>query len=64
MSASDPTSVESVEPTVAIKHILIGTAGHIAHGKTRLVGKLTGVNTDRLPEEKPRGISIDLGFAH
>jgi len=44
--------------------ILVGTAGHIDHGKTRLVGKLTGVNTDRLPEEKARGISIDLGFAH
>ena len=46
------------------KHILIGTAGHIDHGKTRLVGKLTGINTDRLPEEQARGISIDLGFAH
>ena len=46
------------------KHILIGTAGHIDHGKTRLVGKLTGINTDRLPEEKARGISIELGFAH
>lgn len=46
------------------KHILIGTAGHIDHGKTRLVGRLTGINTDRLPEEKARGISIDLGFAH
>ncbi|MBI1310240.1 selenocysteine-specific translation elongation factor [bacterium] len=44
--------------------ILIGTAGHIDHGKTRLVGRLTGVDTDRLPEEKARGISIDLGFAH
>jgi selenocysteine-specific elongation factor len=48
----------------ATKHILIGTAGHIDHGKTRLVGRLTGINTDRLPEEKARGISIDLGFAH
>ena len=46
------------------KHILIGTAGHIDHGKTRLVGRLTGIDTDRLPEEKTRGISIDLGFAH
>ncbi|MCX7418065.1 MAG: selenocysteine-specific translation elongation factor [Planctomycetia bacterium] len=45
-------------------HILIGTAGHIDHGKTRLVGRLTGINTDRLPEEQARGISIDLGFAH
>src|SRR3989454_11664567 len=42
---------------------VIGTAGHIAHGKTALVRRLTGVDTDRLPEEKKRGISIDLGFA-
>ena len=48
----------------SVKHILIGTAGHIDHGKTRLVMRLTGVDTDRLPEEKTRGISIDLGFAH
>ncbi|HUG93964.1 MAG TPA: selenocysteine-specific translation elongation factor [Planctomycetaceae bacterium] len=46
------------------RHVLIGTAGHIDHGKTRLVGALTGIDTDRLPEEKARGISIDLGFAH
>ena len=46
------------------RSILIGTAGHIDHGKTRLVGKLTGINTDRLPEEQARGISIELGFAH
>jgi hypothetical protein len=43
--------------------IIIGTAGHIDHGKTRLVHRLTGIDTDRLPEEKSRGISIDLGFA-
>ncbi|MFI5372767.1 MAG: selenocysteine-specific translation elongation factor, partial [Candidatus Eisenbacteria bacterium] len=42
---------------------VIGTAGHIDHGKTALVKRLTGVDTDRLPEEKTRGISIDLGFA-
>jgi selenocysteine-specific elongation factor len=48
----------------AHQSIIVGTAGHIDHGKTRLVGKLTGINTDRLPEEKARGISIDLGFAH
>jgi len=47
-----------------VKHILMGTAGHIDHGKTRLVGRLTNIDTDRLPEEKARGISIDLGFAH
>lgn len=44
--------------------IVVGTAGHIDHGKTSLVRALTGVDTDRLPEEKKRGISIDLGFAH
>ena len=42
---------------------IVGTAGHIDHGKTALVQRLTGVDTDRLPEEKKRGISIDLGFA-
>ena len=46
------------------KSIIIGTAGHIDHGKTTLVKALTGVDTDRLPEEKARGITIDLGFAH
>lgn len=50
--------------TTQLKHILIGTAGHIDHGKTRLVERLTSINTDRLPEEQARGISIDLGFAH
>lgn len=43
--------------------LTLGTAGHIDHGKTVLVNVLTGVNTDRLPEERSRGISIDLGFA-
>src|SRR5258706_134043 len=42
---------------------VVGTAGHIDHGKTALVRRLTGVDTDRLKEEKERGISIDLGFA-
>ena len=46
-----------------MKHVVVGTAGHIDHGKTALVQALTGVNTDRLKEEKERGISIDLGFA-
>jgi selenocysteine-specific elongation factor len=45
------------------KKRVIGTAGHIDHGKTSLVGALTGTDTDRLPEEKRRGITIDLGFA-
>src|SRR5918993_1227219 len=44
-------------------HIIVGTAGHIDHGKTALVKALTGVDTDRLKEEKERGITIDLGFA-
>ncbi len=44
--------------------MLIGTAGHVNHGKTSLVRALTGVDTDRLPEEKRRGLSIDLGFAY
>jgi selenocysteine-specific elongation factor len=43
---------------------VIGTAGHIDHGKTALVRALTGQDTDRLKEEKERGISIDLGFAY
>jgi selenocysteine-specific elongation factor len=44
--------------------MIVGTAGHVDHGKTALVGALTGVDTDRLREEKERGISIDLGFAY
>ncbi len=46
-----------------VKHVVVGTAGHIDHGKTSLVKALTGTDTDRLPEEKARGITIDLGFA-
>ena len=45
-------------------NLILGTAGHIDHGKTSLIKALTGVNTDRLPEEKKRGITIELGFAH
>ena len=48
----------------AMKSIIIGTAGHIDHGKTALVKALTGIDADRLAEEKRRGITIDLGFAH
>ncbi len=44
--------------------MIVGTAGHIDHGKTTLVRSLTGVDTDRLPEEKARGISIELGYAY
>src|SRR5258708_28298737 len=47
-----------------MKSIIIGTAGHIDHGKTSLVKALTGIDADRLEEEKRRGITIDLGFAH
>ncbi len=46
-----------------MKHLIIGTAGHVDHGKTELVRALTGTDTDRLKEEKERGISIELGFA-
>src|ERR1700720_391935 len=48
----------------SITHAIIGTAGHIDHGKSALVRALTGQETDRLKEEKERGISIDLGFAY
>ena len=47
-----------------MRPVVIGTAGHIDHGKTALVRRLTGIDTDRLKEERERGISIDLGFAH
>jgi selenocysteine-specific elongation factor len=47
-----------------MKHVVAGTAGHIDHGKTALVKALTGIDADRLEEEKRRGITIDLGFAH
>src|SRR5437764_8796089 len=45
------------------RDLILGTAGHIDHGKTSLVKALTGIDTDRLPEEKARGITIDIGFA-
>ena len=46
------------------RHVIIGTAGHVDHGKTALVGTLTGMETDRLKEERDRGMSIELGFAY
>ena len=46
------------------RHLIIGTAGHVDHGKTALVGVLTGIETDRLKEERERGLSIELGFAY
>src|SRR3954451_11064615 len=53
----DPTASSDAPPLV------LGTAGHIDHGKTALISVLTGRNTDRLPEERRRGISIELGYA-
>lgn len=47
-----------------MKQVILGTAGHIDHGKTSLIRALTGIDTDRLKEEKLRGITIELGFAH
>jgi selenocysteine-specific elongation factor len=49
---------------MASKHFILATAGHVDHGKSSLVKALTGTDPDRLPEEKARGITIDLGFAH
>jgi selenocysteine-specific elongation factor len=46
------------------RDVILGTAGHIDHGKTSLIKALTGIDCDRLPEEKARGITIDIGFAH
>ena len=45
------------------KHLMVGTAGHVDHGKTALIKAMTGINTDRLKEEQERGLTIDLGFA-
>ena len=47
-----------------MQRLVIGTAGHVDHGKTALVRALTGIDTDRLQEERRRGITIELGFAH
>src|SRR6266542_4478195 len=47
-----------------MRSVIVGTAGHIDHGKSALVRALTGIDPDRLEEEKRRGITIDLGFAH
>ena len=50
-------------PAPEVKHLIVGTAGHVDHGKTTLIHALTGINTDRLKEEQERGLTIDLGFA-
>ncbi|MCI5219884.1 MAG: selenocysteine-specific translation factor, partial [Candidatus Electrothrix sp. LOE2] len=47
-----------------MREIILGTAGHVDHGKTSLIRALTGIETDRLQEEKKRGITIELGFAY
>src|SRR5262249_30714259 len=56
-------TTDNRQPTTDRMNYVLGTAGHIDHGKTALVRALTGVDTDRLPAEKQRGITIDLGFA-
>lgn len=61
MTSTKPTDA-AVEPDLA-RHYILGTAGHIDHGKTSLVRALTGTDTDRLPEERRRGMTIELGFA-
>src|SRR6267378_4985449 len=61
---SEPRSAASEPSASVMRPVVVGTAGHIDHGKTALVRRLTGIDTDRLKEEKERGISIDLGFAH
>ncbi len=58
------TTTQPPPATHQIEHIIIGTAGHIDHGKTSLVKALTGIDADRLPEEKQRGMTIDLGYAY
>jgi len=63
-AAGSPTPGAAGSPTPgAAGPLTLGTAGHIDHGKTALIGALTGVNTDRLPEEQARGISVVLGYA-
>jgi selenocysteine-specific elongation factor len=70
VSKSAPVAIRDPEPALSgkisehMKSIVVGTAGHIDHGKTALVKALTGIDADRLEEEKRRGITIDLGFAH
>lgn len=60
---STPSPLRPEAPSVDVGPLTLGTAGHIDHGKTTLVNALTGINTDRLPEEQTRGISIALGYA-
>ncbi len=59
----ETNSPSAVTSPTAQRHLILGTAGHIDHGKTSLIRALTGTDTDRLPEEKKRGMTIELGFA-
>src|SRR2546423_932704 len=68
LSAARPTQYnggnsEPAKDAFMRSDLILGTAGHIDHGKTSLVKALTGIDCDRLPEEKARGITIDIGFA-
>src|SRR3990172_9464931 len=64
MTPSDTASPEPHVPSPGAPSVVFGTAGHIDHGKSALVLALSGIDPDRLKEEKARGITIDLGFAH
>src|SRR5919106_851088 len=57
-----PSLAPAASPATTSQHFIIGTAGHVDHGKTALIRALTGTDTDRLKEEQERGMSIDLGF--
>ena len=61
---TETNAITHPSQTSLSRYLLLGTAGHIDHGKTSLIKALTGVDTDRLPEEKERGMTIELGFAH
>ncbi|MBI1827614.1 MAG: selenocysteine-specific translation elongation factor [Planctomycetes bacterium] len=60
---TNSSQISATQASTGARHFILGTAGHIDHGKTSLVKALTGVNTDRLPEEQRRGMTIELGFA-
>jgi small GTP-binding protein len=60
----EKTNITCLPNLTRFSPVIVGTAGHIDHGKTSLVKALTGIDADRLKEEKARGITIDLGFAY
>src|ERR1700757_117703 len=64
MFSHQPSAISRSQRAMTPKSVVVGTAGHIDHGKSALVRALTGTDPDRLKEEKARGITIDLGFAH